>query len=140
MVNENIPKYDTETALKRDPRVDTHLKEFEEENSTKIKSRMKKMRQNLPIFDQRQEILQLIRNNPVVMIKGETGCGKTTQVAQYILEDSIERGEGSICKIVVTQPRRISAMGAANRVAEERGQRIGKKSRLVIFPKKIRLF
>jgi HrpA-like RNA helicase len=126
---------------KQDPRIDTYLKEFEEDKSSKIKSRMKKNRQNLPIFSERQKILELIRKNPVVMIKGETGCGKTTQVAQYILEDCIERDEGSICKIVCTQPRRISAMGVANRVAEERGERIGNDSRQVkcflISPKKI---
>lgn len=48
------------------------------------------------------------------MVSGETGCGKTTQVTQFILDDSIERGMGSVCKVVCTQPRRISAISVCN--------------------------
>lgn len=47
------------------------------------------------------------------MISGETGCGKTTQVTQFILDDYIERGKGSTCRIVCTQPRRISAISVS---------------------------
>jgi ATP-dependent RNA helicase DHX57 len=81
-------------------------------------------RQQLPAFSKRQEIIDVIRNHQVVVISGDTGCGKTTQVPQYILEDHLVRKEGSRCKIVVTQPRRISAIGVATRVAEERGEKL----------------
>ena len=47
-----------------------------------------------------------------------TGCGKSTQVPQYILEDAIAAGQGSICNIICTQPRRISAVGVSTRVAQ----------------------
>ncbi|KAG7175318.1 DExH-box ATP-dependent RNA helicase DExH1-like [Homarus americanus] len=53
-------------------------------------------------------------------------CGKTTQVAQFILEDAIADGHGSTCHIVCTQPRRISAISVAQRVADERGEKLGK--------------
>jgi len=80
-------------------------------------------RHNLPIASYREEIVSAVRNNQVVLIAGETGCGKTTQVPQYLLEDAWYRGEG--CRVVCTQPRRISAMSVAERVAAERGENIG---------------
>jgi len=61
----------------------------------------------------------------VVVISGETGCGKTTQVPQFILESFIEKGDGSLCNIIVTQPRQISAISVAERVAEERNEVVG---------------
>ncbi|KAL0397321.1 UNVERIFIED_CONTAM: DExH-box ATP-dependent RNA helicase DExH3 [Sesamum calycinum] len=61
----------------------------------------------------------------VVVVSGETGCGKTTQLPQYILESEIEAAGGATCSIICTQPRRISAMAVAERVAAERGEKIG---------------
>lgn len=60
------------------------------------------------------------------MVSGETGCGKTTQVPQFILEESIAAGAGSCTSIVCTQPRRISAVSIAQRVATERGETVGR--------------
>ena len=57
-----------------------------------------------------------------------TGCGKTTQVAQFLLDDQILRKNGSTCHIVCTQPRRISATSVAQRVADERDERLGQQS------------
>lgn len=54
--------------------------------------------------------MKLIQANRVVVVSGETGCGKTTQVTQFILDDYIRRGMGSLCRVVCTQPRRISAI------------------------------
>lgn len=59
------------------------------------------------------------------MVSGETGCGKTTQLPQYILESEIEAARGAVCSIICTQPRRISAMSVAERVAAERGEKLG---------------
>lgn len=61
----------------------------------------------------------------VIVISGETGCGKTTQLPQYVLESEIESGRGAFCNIICTQPRRISAMTVAERVSTERGQKLG---------------
>uniref|UniRef100_A0A1A9WJJ3 Probable ATP-dependent RNA helicase spindle-E n=1 Tax=Glossina brevipalpis TaxID=37001 RepID=A0A1A9WJJ3_9MUSC len=74
--------------------------------------------ENLPIHDKREEILASIRENSVIVLEGDTGCGKTTQVPQYILDDSYRRRE--YCKIVCTQPRRIAAISIARRVCTER--------------------
>lgn len=59
------------------------------------------------------------------MCQGETGCGKTTQLPQFILEDAIASGLGPATNIVCTQPRRISAISVAKRVAQERGEAVG---------------
>ena len=57
------------------------------------------------------------------MIQGETGSGKTTQVAQYILDHYAS--EHKYCNIIVTQPRRIAAISIARRVCQERGWQVG---------------
>lgn len=57
-----------------------------------------------------QELVRLINSNQVLVVSGETGCGKTTQVTQFILDDHINRGLGSVCRVICTQPRRISAI------------------------------
>jgi len=61
----------------------------------------------------------------VLVVSGETGCGKTTQLPQYVLESEIDAGRGATCNIICTQPRRISAVSVAERVAAERGEEIG---------------
>lgn len=61
-----------------------------------------------------QEVVELIGCNRVLVVSGETGCGKTTQVTQFILDDYINRGKGSLCRIVCTQPRRISAISVCS--------------------------
>ena len=61
----------------------------------------------------------------VLVVSGETGCGKTTQLPQYILESEIDADRGDSCSIICTQPRRISAMAVSERVAAERGENLG---------------
>ncbi|KYM95193.1 putative ATP-dependent RNA helicase DHX36 [Cyphomyrmex costatus] len=55
----------------------------------------------------------------------DKGCGKTTQIAQFILDDELEAGNGSVTRIICTQPRRISAISVAERVAMERAENLG---------------
>ncbi|KAA0719378.1 ATP-dependent RNA helicase A [Triplophysa tibetana] len=83
-------------------------------------------RSQLPVKNFEKEIMSAIHNNPVVIIRGATGCGKTTQVPQYILDEFIHRGNASDCNIVVTQPRRISAVSVSERVSFERAEEVGK--------------
>lgn len=63
-----------------------------------------------------------MQRHPVVIVAGETGSGKSTQVPQFLLEELLAGGrEAQPCNIVVTQPRRISAMSLACRVSQELG-------------------
>lgn len=80
-------------------------------------------KQSLAINEKREELLKLLQKENAVIIKGFTGCGKTTQVPQFILDDCYSKR--TPCNIVVTQPRRIAAISVARRVCEERGWRIG---------------
>ncbi|XP_034934854.1 dosage compensation regulator isoform X2 [Chelonus insularis] len=84
-----------------------------------------KERMNLPVYAKKGEIMQAIHDNPIIIIRGNTGCGKTTQVCQFILDDYINSRQGAECSIVVTQPRRISAISVADRVAAERCENLG---------------
>uniref|UniRef100_A0A4W6C4D2 ATP-dependent DNA/RNA helicase DHX36 n=1 Tax=Lates calcarifer TaxID=8187 RepID=A0A4W6C4D2_LATCA len=78
-----------------------------------------------PKYKEMLELVELINSNRVLVVSGETGCGKTTQVTQFILDDYINRGMGSLCRVVCTQPRRISAISVAERVAAERAESVG---------------
>lgn len=77
-----------------------------------------RQRAGLPAAGMRAAVLQAVAANCVTVVCGATGCGKSTQVPQYVLEDAIEHGRGGRCNVIVTQPRRISAIGLASRVAQ----------------------
>ncbi|KAK8916437.1 putative pre-mRNA-splicing factor ATP-dependent RNA helicase [Platanthera zijinensis] len=87
--------------------------------------KMIEFRKSLPSYKEKEALLQAISLNQVVVISGETGCGKTTQLPQYVLESEIDAARGATCSIICTQPRRISAMTVAERVAAERGEKLG---------------
>ncbi|KAM6263542.1 ATP-dependent RNA helicase A isoform 3-T3 [Spheniscus humboldti] len=87
--------------------------------------RIQQEREALPVKNFESEILDAIRHNSVVVIRGATGCGKTTQVPQYILDEYIKTNRAAECNIIVTQPRRISAVSVAERVSYERGEQPG---------------
>jgi hypothetical protein len=76
-------------------------------------------KESLPIFQSKEEILHLINENQIILICGETGSGKTTQLPFYILEDMIVSKKGSTANIIVTQPRRIATISIAERVHYE---------------------
>ncbi|XP_024949716.2 DExH-box ATP-dependent RNA helicase DExH7, chloroplastic isoform X1 [Citrus sinensis] len=94
----------------------------EQENKKKMQKYkdMSKTRAALPIATLKSDILQLLKEKDVLVVCGETGSGKTTQVPQFILDDMIESGHGGHCNIICTQPRRIAAISVAERVADER--------------------
>jgi ATP-dependent helicase HrpA len=75
----------------------------------------------LPILEKRAEIVAAVRRHPVVVVTGETGSGKTTQIPKMCLE----AGRGLTGLIGCTQPRRIAATTVARRIAEELGEEIG---------------
>ena len=69
-----------------------------------------------------EKIWPIIKNNQISVLAGATGCGKTTQIPQLILDAEIDQGNYGT-KIVCTQPRRIAAISVAQRVADERGEK-----------------
>ncbi|EXJ74503.1 adenosinetriphosphatase [Cladophialophora psammophila CBS 110553] len=79
-------------------------------------------RKSLPIYQFRDQIIQAVKDHQVLIIVGETGSGKTTQLPQYLHEAGFTKGG---MKIGCTQPRRVAAMSVAARVAEEMGKRLG---------------
>ena len=87
-----------------------------------IKNQIQQEKQNLPIYEYKQEILKLIKDKKILIIEGETGSGKTTQIPQYLYENGFCDNNKKIC---VTQPRRVAAMSVASRVAYEMGVKCG---------------
>ncbi|KAA8895162.1 P-loop containing nucleoside triphosphate hydrolase protein [Sphaerosporella brunnea] len=90
---------------------------------------MEHYRQTLPMWSFRRQVIEAVEANPVVVLSGETGCGKSTQLPTFLLEH--ELASGRACKIYCTQPRRISAISLARRVAEEMGEGKGRVGGLV---------
>ena len=113
---------DDEVDYKADSQYAAALKQKNVAVSDFAKSKtMKEQREYLPIFSVRDELLTVIRDNKIVIIVGETGSGKTTQLTQYLYEDGY-------CKdgmIGCTQPRRVAAVSVAKRVSEEMGVELG---------------
>lgn len=97
------------------------LSEKIEKEEARIKS-IDEVRKSLPVYQYREQLLEAIRKHQVLIVVGETGSGKTTQLPQYLFEDGYSK-DGK--KIACTQPRRVAAMSVATRVADEMGVRIG---------------
>lgn len=86
------------------------------------KESIQEVRRSLPVFPYREDLLSAIREHQILVIEGETGSGKTTQIPQYLMEDGYNNGG---MKIGCTQPRRVAAMSVASRVAQEVGVKLG---------------
>ncbi|XP_024366678.1 probable pre-mRNA-splicing factor ATP-dependent RNA helicase DEAH5 [Physcomitrium patens] len=84
---------------------------------------IQEQRQSLPIYKLKNELIKAVNDNQVLVVIGETGSGKTTQMTQYLAE----AGYTTRGKIGCTQPRRVAAMSVAKRVAEEFGCRLGEE-------------
>ncbi|KAI9885793.1 MAG: aprataxin-like protein [Watsoniomyces obsoletus] len=105
------------------------LSDWETKQTTPKQQKMLASRQSLPAWSMRDVLVQTVIHHRVTIISGETGSGKSTQSVQFIFDDMIQRRRGASSNIVCTQPRRISALGLADRVSEERcsvlGQEVG---------------
>ncbi|KAF3927460.1 hypothetical protein ABW21_db0208484 [Orbilia brochopaga] len=98
-----------------------HLKKSEGASEFSRSRTLKEQREYLPAFAVREELLRVIRDNQVIIVIGETGSGKTTQLTQFLFED----GYGKQGMIGCTQPRRVAAMSVAKRVSEEMEVKLG---------------
>uniref|UniRef100_A0A672LAG3 RNA helicase n=1 Tax=Sinocyclocheilus grahami TaxID=75366 RepID=A0A672LAG3_SINGR len=80
-------------------------------------------RESLPIYKLKEQLIQAVHDNQILIVIGETGSGKTTQITQYLAE----AGYTTRGKIGCTQPRRVAAMSVAKRVSEEYGCCLGQE-------------
>ncbi|KMZ90351.1 pre-mRNA splicing factor RNA helicase [Plasmodium vivax Mauritania I] len=107
------------------------LQRLFEDIKRKKEKKMKKIiddRKRLPIYSYRYDILKAIKNNKILILVGETGSGKSTQLTQYLHECKYHLYGNIVC----TQPRRIACIAIANRVADEMNVRVGKEVGYVI--------
>ena len=81
-------------------------------------------RKELPVYGFLERLLDAVKNNQTVVVDGETGSGKTTQIPQFLVKDYARRG--SKC-VACTQPRRVAAMSIAQRVADEMDVQLGEE-------------
>ncbi|KAJ2678271.1 putative ATP-dependent RNA helicase DHR1 [Coemansia spiralis] len=83
---------------------------------------IREQRAKLPVYAEEQQIMEAITENPVLVLSGETGSGKTTQVPQFLFEAGYgDPKSANPGMIGITQPRRVAALSMASRVAEELG-------------------
>lgn len=98
-------------------------------NKERTKISIQEQKRKLPVYEQRHKLLEYIRRHNTLIIMGETGCGKSTQIPQYILSARLQ-GNG---KIAITQPRRVAAVSLAMRVSNEIGN--GVREECIFFIK-----
>jgi ATP-dependent RNA helicase DHX57 len=100
-------------------------KQFAALRETAAYKAMQPGRQRLPAWEHRDELVRAVQANRVVVISGETGCGKSTQVPQFLLDAVLTSDAAAAASLLCTQPRRLAAIGVAERVAAERGEQCG---------------
>jgi ATP-dependent RNA helicase DHX8/PRP22 len=116
----NIKELTSNSRLDKDDwKKETMIKKFHA--SSRSLMSIKEQRESLPIYRLRNELLDAIDKNRILVVIGETGSGKTTQITQYL----VETGYAKYGKIGCTQPRRVAAMSVAKRVSEEFGCKLG---------------
>ncbi|KAJ4290470.1 putative ATP-dependent RNA helicase ucp12 [Kalmusia sp. IMI 367209] len=101
------------------------LSDWRAKQGTATQQKMMAARQSLPAWKLQEQIVKVVNQSQVTIISGETGSGKSTQSVQFVLDDLIQRQLGAVANIICTQPRRISALGLADRVADERCSQVG---------------
>uniref|UniRef100_A0A8C5H3B2 RNA helicase n=1 Tax=Gouania willdenowi TaxID=441366 RepID=A0A8C5H3B2_GOUWI len=97
-----------------------HFLDFSQKQSFGKLSKLRREQKCLPIFQYKDRIVELVRRHPVVVVAGDTGCGKSTQVPQYLLSAGFNH-------IACTQPRRIACISLAKRVSFESLNQYGSK-------------
>jgi pre-mRNA-splicing factor ATP-dependent RNA helicase DHX38/PRP16 len=113
---------DGELDYKAGNKFSEHMNEKSVARSEFAKTKsMKQQREFLPVYACREDLMHVIRENNIVVVVGETGSGKTTQMTQFMHEE----GYTTFGMIGCTQPRRVAAMSVAKRVSEEMGVPLG---------------
>ncbi|VEU22336.1 DEKNAAC103347 [Brettanomyces naardenensis] len=108
-----------------EPELTSEQRELEEKikaEEARVRS-IEETRKSLPVYKYRDELIAAVKKYPILIVVGETGSGKTTQLPQYLYEAGFS-GKQKL-KIGCTQPRRVAATAVASRVADEVGTRLG---------------
>lgn len=103
-----------------------HFLDFTQKQSFCKLVKLQREQKSLPIFHYRDRIVELVQSHPVVVVAGDTGCGKSTQVPQYLLASGFKH-------IACTQPRRIACVSLAKRVSFESLNQYGSKVREIFI-------
>lgn len=127
------PLFQTSEPVKNsdlDPDTESFISKWKKSNKTETFGKrtslpIQEQRRMLPVYAMRSQLLEAIRDNQFVVIVGETGSGKTTQIVQYIYEEGMNKVGGQTKLIGCTQPRRVAAESVAKRVSEEVGCKLG---------------
>ena len=123
--NNSSSSSDTEILKKTDGKINIIKEEAINKFTGQVYSddyyKLLKKRMSLPVWSSKKQILELVEKNRIVIIQGETGSGKTTQIPQFLLEAGYYGG------IVCTQPRRVAAMSIAKRVSQEMEVELGEQ-------------
>ncbi|OLP90867.1 putative ATP-dependent RNA helicase DHX57 [Symbiodinium microadriaticum] len=107
--NVRTPLAEIAALLRRSSAID-----WGEDRLSKKPTQLQQVRQRLPVAEYREQFLRSVVRSPVVVVSGATGSGKTTQVPQYVLENALEGPpEAPLPQIIVTEPRRISAVSSS---------------------------
>jgi ATP-dependent RNA helicase DHX37/DHR1 len=88
---------------------------------------MQQARSKLPMFSEEQQVMEAIGANDVIVLCGATGCGKSTQLPQFLFEAGYGHEQGVPGMIGCTQPRRVAAITTAKRIAKELNMPLGKQ-------------
>lgn len=85
------------------------------------RERLLEERQRLPLWSARDKLIERVREHRTLIVVGETGSGKTTQIPQFLYEAGLAKAG----RIACTQPRRVAACTVAKRVSDEMGTKLG---------------
>jgi pre-mRNA-splicing factor ATP-dependent RNA helicase DHX15/PRP43 len=83
----------------------------------------------LPVFEFKDRFIEIVKQNQITVLVGETGSGKTTQITQFLLDGGfcVKGSDGKVKGVACTQPRRVAAMSVARRVSEEMDVELGQE-------------
>ncbi|EJD54594.1 P-loop containing nucleoside triphosphate hydrolase protein [Auricularia subglabra TFB-10046 SS5] len=113
----------TRSAATKDDRSDEQVRrDWETVQKSDKYTKLLETRKSLPAYAQKDAVVSAVERNRVLVVVGNTGCGKTTQLPQFILDSVINSGRGASAQILITQPRRVAAMSVASRVSVERAE------------------